>query len=153
MTSLPRDFSCEIKVSQSQKHFLTSFSLSKPDIYKLYLFTYRLDLCKTVALIGFMPEDPDLSVASKDNPLTSMFGPGRLAMAALPLLSKVLPRPKLSSKTVRMALVMLVMSLKSPENIQLVLDSMINIFQDLLTRYFYCSPKIYEYLPLLIYLF
>merc|ERR1711935_133179 len=94
----------------------------------------RLDLYKTVALIGFMPEDPDLSVASKDNPLTSMFGPGRLAMAALPLLSKVLPRPKLSSKTVRMALVMLVMSLKSPENIQLVLDSMINIFQDLLTR-------------------
>ena len=112
----------------------------KPNIYKLCLFTYRLDLCKTVALIGFMPEDPDLSVASKDNPLTSMFGPGRLAMAALPLLSKVLPRPKLSSKTVRMALVMLVMSLKNPENIQLVLDSMINIFQDLLTRYFYCSP-------------
>ena len=133
---------------------MTSFSLPKPNIYKLYLLTkYRLDLCKTVALIGFMPEDPDLSVASKDNPLTSMFGPGRLAMAALPLLSKVLPRPKLSSKTVRMALVMLVMSLKSPENIQLVLDSMINIFQDLLTRYFYCSVIIYEFPPLFIYLF
>ena len=39
---------------------------------------------------------------------------------------------------------MLVMSLKSPENIQLVLDSMINIFQDLLTRYFYCSAIIYD---------
>ena len=100
-----------------------------------------------MALIGFMPEDPDLSVASKDNPLTSMFGPGRLAMAALPLLLKGLPRPKLSSKTVRMALVMLVMSLKSPENIQLVLDSMINIFQDLLTRYFYCSAILYEFPP------
>ena len=88
-----------------------------------------------VALIGFMPEDLGLSVVSKDNPLTSMSGPERLDMVALPLPLKAHQRPKLSSKTVRMDLVMSAMLWKSLENIQLVSDSMINISQDLLTRY------------------
>jgi hypothetical protein len=90
------------------------------------------------ALIGFMPEDPDLNVAFKANPLTSTSGPGRLVMAALPLLLKDLQRPKSNSKTVKMDLAMLVMLLKNPGSIQLALDSMTNTSLDLLIRYTSC---------------
>ena len=94
----------------------------------------RLDLYKMAALIGFMPEDPGLNVASKVNLLTSMSGPGRLVMVALPLQLKDLLKPRSNSKTVKMDLAMLVMSLKNLGSIQLALDSMINTSLDLLIR-------------------
>ena len=81
-----------------------SFSI----FFSTFMIFYRLDHYKMVALIGFMPEDPGLNEASKANPLTSTYGPGKLVMAALPLLLKGPLKLRWNSKTVRMDLAMLV---------------------------------------------
>merc|ERR1719336_1714154 len=88
----------------------------------------RLDLCKMAALIGFMPEDLDLSVVCKVNPQTSTFGPAKPVTAAWPLPWKALQRPKLNSRIAKMDLAMSVMSLRNLENTPLESDSMILIF-------------------------